>query len=167
MTSEEKVKMTSEAAAIMIELSSGKDGKKYQRPEAKRARDSEQRVYDDERQGLSTQRTNPLLLDGFLRKYGTQGKTFQEYLFKEGILKNKYGNYDDNLTKVDPLPTHGYESVLFYSEEALEAVYPDQKITALEVLENGKQTRPISDIIKYGDIPNALLSDMRIDLIKS
>ena len=166
MTSEEKAKMTTEAAAIMIELSSGKDGKKKQRPEAKRARKSEKRVYDLEREGSCTQSTNPLLLDGFLRKYGTQGKTFQEYLFKEGILKNKYGNYDDNLTKENPLPPHGYESVLFYSEESLEAVYPDKKITGLEVLENGKQNRPFKDIIKYADIPNAFLSNMRIDLIR-
>ena len=71
------------------------------------------------------------------------------------------------MTKGEPLPSHVYESVLFYSKEALEAVYPGEKITGLEVLENGKQTRPISEIVKYGDIPNTFLSDIRTELIKS
>ena len=175
----EKVKMTSkvtsEAASSLMELSSStkrplNDGKKYQRPEAKRARESEQRVYEMERQGLITKRTCPLLLDGHMRKpkYVKQGEEFEQYLIKEKKLKDKFVNqFDDNKTRGNPLPSHVYESVLFYSEEALEAVYPGKKITGLEVLENGKQTRPISKIVKYGDIPNTFLSDIRTELIKS
>ena len=121
---------------------------------------------NSEKAGVVLYNTRPVLWNGHLdKKRILEGDGFHNYLVNNGILKSKFGIFPDKNTR-GGLPPFCYESVIFYNEKALGKLYPGKKIESIEVLENGKQNRPLSELNRYEDIPNNFLENIRNDLVQ-
>ena len=165
-----EVKMSLEAAENLLELKTTSEKRPVPTPQtsrnSQRARKSDEKKKHNEKTGNVQLNTRPVIVEGHLEKKRiSEGTGFHTYLADNKILKDKYVTFPDQNTK-DGLASFSYEAVMFYSEKALAQLYPGENIKSLEVLENGKQDRPIKDFNKYEDIPNNFLANIRMELIK-